>query len=411
MIKDRAIERRTLLLVEDSDDDRALVRKLLGQSPRPYKITECASGEEAVALLAKGARFDCVLIDCRLPDLDGVALLRRIRSDLAIGPPLAAAMLTGGDDDRIAIEALSAGAEDFLLKDSLTAKGLARSIENVIEKADIRLQLERERAAAELRNQRLENLHTELQVRLDELAAARQARDRFTAMMSHEMRTPLNVILGYTELLELEIDGGLSAGQRRSMARIRVGSTHLLSLINDVLDLARADAHMLELDLRAVDVVAVLEEVSALMANDAAQRKLALQIRASEPLPFAHADPQRLRQIVINLVGNALKFTESGSVTLSADVDDTGDIVVSVTDTGIGIDQASLALVFHEFFQVDNGLTRQRGGSGLGLAISSRLANAMHGTLSATSEPDVGSRFALHLPPAASDSTAGLKDT
>jgi adenylate cyclase len=326
--------------------------------------------------------------------------------------PVAVSVLTGHDDDDAAARMIELGAEDYLLKDEVTTHGLVRSIENVIERFEIRRQLETQRAAVDLRNERLETMRIELETHLEELSAANQARDRFVAMMSHEMRTPLNAILGYAELLELEIDGPINEGQRRNLDRIRVGSRHLLDLINDVLDIARADARKLELDIRPVDAHAVIEEIVALLENQAAQKGNTLEAKVAETLPLVSADLQRLRQILTNLVGNAIKFTENGKISVAATAtDDKSHVSIAVSDDGIGIEPPNLEKVFQEFYQADNALTRLYGGSGLGLAISQRLARAMDGEITVESSLGAGSVFTLTLPAARMGSEVRAQDT
>ena len=330
--------------------------------------------------------------------MDGLEFLRRLRIGGRL--PVAVCMITGHEDDDAAAEALELGAEDYLLKDAVTPYALVRAIENVVEKFGIRRQLEMQRAALDLRNERLEAMRDELEARLTELSAATQARDRFVAMMSHEMRTPLNAILGYAELLELEIEGSINEQQRRNLDRIRVGSRHLLDLINDVLDLARADARKLELDLRPVDPNAVIEEICLLLENEAASKGLTITHEVEPGLPLVQADLQRLRQILTNLVGNAIKFTEDGGIEVRASRAANGSVAITVRDTGIGIPPESMELVFSEFYQADNTFTRSRGGSGLGLAISQRLARAMGGDIDVESVLGEGSTFTIALPPA-----------
>ena len=398
---------RTILLVEDNPDDRARMQRMLRGQRRVYHVTAVGTGEEGLARLAAGERFDCVLLDHRLPDMVGEEFLQRLRNGGAL--PVAVCMITGHEDDEVASAALALGAEDYLLKDAVTPFALQRAIENVVEKFQIRRQLEAQRAALDVRNQRLETLRAELEARLAELSAATQARDRFVAMMSHEMRTPLNAILGYTELLELEIEGEVNEQQRRNLDRIRVGSRHLLDLINDVLDLARADARKLELDLRPVNAAAVIEEICALLENEATSKGLTLRHEVPPGLPLVQADLQRLRQILTNLVGNAIKFTEQGRIVVRAKAAD-GMVAVQVEDSGIGIPADEVAMVFSEFYQADNTLTRSRGGSGLGLAISQRLARAMGGDITAESALDRGSVFTLTLPLAEVGSRAREED-
>ena len=375
-----------------------MMRRLLRDQRRRYTVLEAETGEAGLAL-CRSAKPDCVLLDFHLPDMTGDEFLAAMRREG--GPSLPVAVLTGDDDDDRAAQVLHHGAQDYLVKDGITRHGLVRAIENAIEKFQIRRELEEHRAAAELRNHRLEALRDELQARMLELADATKAKDRFLAVMSHEMRTPLNAILGYTELMDMELDGELSAAQRQQLERIRIGSRHLLDLTNDVLDLTRADARKLELDLRPVDLRAVFEEVVALLERQAEEKGLTLSAElCGADVPLVEADLQRLRQIVTNLVGNAIKFTDRGSVRVRClSPGSNGKVRVQVEDTGIGIDPELLPLIFNEFYQVQGTLTRRHGGSGLGLAISQRLAQLMGGDLEAESEPGQGSIFTLTLRP------------
>jgi signal transduction histidine kinase len=392
---------RTILLIEDDPHDRALVKRLLKNQRRQYVIHEATSGEEGLSL-CREVRPDCILLDYYLPDMDGREWLATYSREPGRRSALPVAMLTGRDDDDLAIATLEMGAQDYLVKDGISAHSLTRAIENAVEKYRIRRELEEQRAAIELRNHKLEVLRDELQMKLVELADATKAKDRFLAVMSHEMRTPLNAILGYADLLDMELDGELVEGQRQQVDRIRFGSRHLLDLINDLLDLARLDARRLDLDVRPVDLEAVIEEVTALLEAQATGKGITLK---SEPcgndVPHVLADLQRLRQILTNLVGNAIKFTEQGGITIRCEAKRRDGLVsVIVRDTGIGISPEALPLVFTEFYQADDELTRRRGGSGLGLAIAQRLAQLMGGHITVDSELGDGSTFTIFLRPA-----------
>ena len=388
---------RTVLLVEDSAADRAVVRGLLRQQRRAYTIVEAATGEEGLAR-CRDTRVDCVLLDFFLSDMDGVQFLDALAAPTG-QVPLPVAMLTSRDDDAVAAQVFARGAQDYLVKDALTSHALGRAVENTIEKFRILRDLDEQRAAVEVRNHKLEVLRDELQAKVEDLADATKAKDRFLAVMSHEMRTPLNAILGYAELLDMELEGVLAEGQRQQVERIRVGSRHLLGLINDVLDLTRADARKLDLDMRPVDLPAVIEEVAALLQAQAESRGIELVVAPSaREIPHVQADLQRLRQILLNIVGNALKFTDEGSVTIRYGVEDDGaGVRVNVVDTGIGIDADTLPLIFNEFYQAKGELTRRHGGTGLGLSISRRLADLMGGSIEVSSVPGEGSTFTLWL--------------
>ncbi|HEU4721251.1 MAG TPA: response regulator [Gemmatimonadaceae bacterium] len=395
--------KRTVLLVEDSAADREVVRRLLRQRTRAYTILEATTGEAGLAM-CRDTPVDCVILDYYLSDMDGLQFLDALAAPTG-KVPLPVTLLTARDDDATAAHALARGAQDYLVKQALTSHALGRAVENTIEKFRILRELEEQRAAIELRNHKLEVMRDELQAKVEDLADATKAKDRFLAVMSHEMRTPLNAILGYADLLDMELEGVLAEGQRQQVERIRVGSRHLLGLINDVLDLTRADARKLDLDMRPVDLPAVVEEVAALLQAQAEPRGIELVVEPCRTeIPHVQADLQRLRQILINIVGNALKFTDEGSVTIRCSVEPSGDTVeVSVTDTGIGIDVDILPLIFNEFYQAKGELTRRHGGTGLGLSISRRLAELMGGGIEVASTVGQGSVFTLRL----RSSTAG----
>ena len=392
---------RSILLVEDNPDDRVRIHRMLRGHQRQYEIVDCVNGAEALALIERNEiRFDCVLLDYNLPDMNGAELLRRLGGAVE-RLPVAVSVITGDDDDTAAALSLDLGAEDYLLKDEITSHALMRSIENVAERFGIRQQLHAQRVAIEQRNEHLELLRAEVEAQFAELTTATQARDRVVAMMSHDMRTPLNAILGYAQLLALEIDGPINERQRCNLKRIGIGSRHLLDLVNNVLDLARADAHTLELDLRPIDAHAMIEEIAALLEHQASEKALELRHERDASLPILWADALRLRQILTNLVGNAIKFSERGRITLTAQAVAGGEAVsIRVSDHGIGIEPQAVTEVFKEFYRAENAVARRHEGSGLGLAISQRLAHAMGGSIELVSTAGEGSVFTLTLPAA-----------
>jgi PAS domain S-box-containing protein len=228
--------------------------------------------------------------------------------------------------------------------------------------------------------------------------AASQAKSEFLASMSHELRTPLNAIGGYAELLAMGLRGSLNADQAQDIARIRRSQQHLLGLINDVLNFAKVDAGQAEYRLTAVPVDEALHDTETMIAPQIVAKGLRYSYKGGDKTASVLADPERLQQIVLNLLGNAVKFTDrGGSITLSAKP--SGNCIdISVADTGAGIPPEKLERIFDPFVQAERRLNQPVQGVGLGLAISRDLAQAMHGEITVTSKVGAGSTFTLSLP-------------
>jgi PAS domain S-box-containing protein len=245
----------------------------------------------------------------------------------------------------------------------------------------------------------------ELQVALEAAQAGERAKSQFLAMMSHELRTPLQAVLGYAHFLLHSPSGSLTAEQRDDVNAIQLSAGRMVTLIEQLLDLTRMEAGRLDLAVEAVDLATILDQVQQDIAPMVADKALTFTVDLPAAVPLIQCDPLRLRQILLNLVGNAVKFTDAGAITVEVTVA-SDDALIVVRDSGIGIAPEALPLIFEEFRQVDGSLTRRYGGAGLGLAISQRLAEQMHGSIGVESEEGVGSTFTLRLPLA---SPAGLR--
>jgi GAF domain-containing protein len=240
-------------------------------------------------------------------------------------------------------------------------------------------------------------LFREIEDKSRELAEASQHKSQFLANMSHELRTPLNAILGYTELMTDGAYGEPSEKMLGILKRLEANGRHLLGLINDVLDLSKIEAGQLVLELSDYSVQDIAQTVRSTLEPLAADKKLAFKVEMAPELPPGHGDGRRLTQVLINLVGNAIKFTDAGEVAIKAEANN-GSFHVSVRDTGPGISSADQARLFQEFQQADNAITRKKGGTGLGLAISKRIIEMHGGRIWVESQPGLGSTFAFTLP-------------
>ena len=234
------------------------------------------------------------------------------------------------------------------------------------------------------------------------LAVANEHKTQFFANMSHELRTPLNGILGFAELLVDGLYGTLPAKALEILERIQKDGKHLLGLINDVLDISKIEAGQLTLALDNYSMQGVVETVVASTGSLAQAKGIEVKAKVSPDLPMGYGDERRLTQVLLNIVGNAIKFTDTGSVEIRANARD-GHFMIAVQDTGPGIPTADQARIFEEFQQVDNSITRQKGGTGLGLSIARRLINVHGGHIDLESTPGVGSTFNIVLPLRATD--------
>jgi signal transduction histidine kinase len=238
----------------------------------------------------------------------------------------------------------------------------------------------------------------DLEVAREVAESANKAKANFLGVVSHELRTPLNAIMGYVDLLMMQIDGALTQKQRDILERVRLSQRHLLSLIEDVLGFAQVEAGRFSLTLQPVNVRDTFLSVEQLVCQEAAKKSIALQVGDIDPSLAVTADADKLRQVMLNLVSNAVKFTSSGGTIDLTARKDSIEAVMNVRDTGIGIARENLNRVFDPFYQVDQGGTRKYPGVGLGLSIVRDAVLAMNGRVEITSEPGKGTDVSITLP-------------
>jgi PAS domain S-box-containing protein len=261
---------------------------------------------------------------------------------------------------------------------------------------------ERRKAEEFMKNYSL-NLEETVRIRTSELETAKEraeSADRlksaFLATMSHELRTPLNSIIGFSGILMRENPGPLNEEQKKQMGMIQVSGRNLLSLINDILDLSKIESGQLNIHYDVFSLSEVLDEIVKMMSPVAEEKGIYLKLIGSENIDM-ESDQQRVQQIMLNLINNALKFTDSGDVVIEYSRDQ-HFVKLVVADTGMGIDKDDLLKLFTPFFQVENSLTRTNKGSGLGLSICKKLVELLYGKITVDSELGKGSRFTVILP-------------
>jgi CheY-like chemotaxis protein len=384
------LKERLVLVVDDAPEDRVAARRFLARDPHcSYRFLEASDGEEGLQI-CRSAGLDCVLLDFSLPDMDGLDFLRELTGGTAV-TPFPVVMLTGRGDESIAVQALKRGAQDYLIKGRFSEETLRRSVDNAVASVVDRRSVERQRLRL------LERLEREARLRADELAEMDRRKNEFLAMLAHELRNPLAPIRSALHLMSLPgVDEG-TASRARAMAQRQVAQ--LARLVDDLLEVSRITRGKIQLAPEEVDLETVMHRAVEAVRPIVEQHRHELEVSPpAEPIVLS-ADAARLEQILVNLLNNAAKYTESeGRIRLAADRE--GDeAVVRVRDNGIGIAEEMRPLVFDMFAQVDRSLDRSQGGLGIGLTLVRTLAELHGGRVSVASEGlGKGSEFVVRLP-------------
>ncbi len=377
-----------ILLVDDRPENLLSLEGLLGR--QGYELIRALSGNEALRLTLKHD-FALVLLDVQMPEMDGFETAELMRLNPKTRQIPIIFVTAGMKEFQFQFKGYDAGAVDYLLK----------PIEPLIleSKVQVFAELYRQRKELELHRNRLSDLVEQRTLELNRARlnaeAANRAKSRFLATMSHEIRTPMNGVLGMLELLQ---GSGLSSEQQGYVGQAAASGRNLVKLLDDILDISRIEAEKMELVCADFALQPLLEQTISLLSPQADEKGIRLSATIDDAIPDQlKGDAGRLRQILINLISNGIKFTHAGEVSVRGRLENRHDSQVllcfEVCDTGIGIPLEKQELIFEPFTQVDDTPTRSYGGTGLGLAICRQLVQLMQGTISVESSPDNGSTF------------------
>ena len=362
-----------VLLIEDNPGDADLVRLRLVEG-EPQVRVDCVSRlSDALESLSRETP-SLVLLDLNLPDSKGAETFRKV---MEMAPNVPVVVLSGQDDEALAVKAVHQGVQDYLVKGDVSSKQLERAMRYAVERQALLRSLEI------ARKQQIE------------------FKNQFLSHVSHELRTPLTCIHQYVTLLLDGLAGPVVPEQADHLKTVLKSVNQLRTMIRDLLEATRAESGKMRVEPRCVSIAELMQQAVAMMTPTAQGRQVGLEMGLDSRIPLVHADPDRILEVLINLTDNALKFTDpDGFVTLRASTTETDpeSVYVSVTDTGRGISREAQALIFERLYQDPDSIDNNRSGLGLGLYISKEVVRLHGGRIWVTSEPGQGSIFTFTLP-------------
>ena len=362
-----------VLLIEDNPGDADLVRLRLVESKSDVDVAcvdRLADGLQAMA----ANKPSVVLLDLNLPDSRGAETFRKVLNKV---PDVPVVVLSGQDDEELAVKAVHQGVQDYLVKGAFDSKQLSRALRYAVERQALLTSLDISR------KQQL------------------QFKDQFLSHVSHELRTPLTCIHQFVTILLDGLAGPIHPEQKEHLETMLRSVNQLHSMIADLLDASRSESGKTTLDRRCIAIEDVIRQTAAMLGPAAAEKQIGIEIALDNRAPLVHADSERMRQVLTNLIHNAIKFTPTGGsiVVKTCTVEtDPEYVYISVTDSGIGISPEARPLIFERMYQAPDAVDDSRKGLGLGLYIAKEIVRLHGGRIWAESEPGDGSTFTFTLP-------------
>src|SRR5271166_96950 len=363
----------SILLIEDNPGDADLVRLRLVEGQSSVKVNCVSRLEDGLACL-KAETPSVVLLDLNLPDSHGAETFRRL---IEHAPNVPVVVLSGQDDEVLAMKAVHNGVQDYLVKTNLSSKHLERAIRYAVERQAL--------------------------LRALDIAQKKELefKNRFLSHVSHELRTPLTCIHQYVTLLLDGLAGPLAPDQSDHLKTVLKSVGQLHAMIRDLLEATRAESGKMRIEPRCISIGELIGQALSMMKVAAEQKQIKIEATVDPAIPLVYADPDRILEVLINLIDNGIKFTpEAGAIVVNASMVETDPsaVYISVTDTGRGISSQALPRIFERLFQDREAVDGNRTGLGLGLYIAKEIVTLHGGRMWAASEPANGSTFSFHLP-------------
>ncbi|SDP55158.1 Signal transduction histidine kinase [Rhodoferax sp. OV413] len=379
-----------ILIVDDEAVHMRALCDILGR--HDYKTTGLISGEAALEKM-QTETFDLLLSDLMMPGIDGITL---VQAASKIDSNLACIIMTGEGSIASAVQAMKVGAHDYIVKPfkvSAILPVLARALETRRLRMENVILEQRQRA----HTAELNTLNSELELAKKEAERANHEKSNFLSHMSHELRTPLNSILGFAQILQSESISATPEERKKFLRNIENAGKHLLTLINEILDLAQIESGFISISLEPIQLAKIFEECRAMISPIA--EKFGIRMIYPEYMDvLVFSDKTRLKQVLINLLSNAIKYNnKNGSVTLDYELTEVGRIRLFVIDTGIGLSAEQLKFIFQPFNRLGREKIKEEG-TGIGLSLTKKIVEAMQAEIGVASKLDIGSTFWIELP-------------